>query len=116
MQRNWDERGKVVERYQKSRLSIQQFSRLEGIAEQSLRNWIQRIESNPDIIRKPGTGFIEIRTSVPTATGMGDSHIDLEGQPQGLKIRFPNGAVMEIQSDTDRRTLPWALALVGYPE
>jgi len=113
MRRTKVEWTRIVENYRSSGLTVRRFCKSEGIAEQSLRNWITRTEKGSG--SEGDHGFVEIQpirapNRIDTA---GPSNLDPSGLRHGLIIHFPDGIFIEVHPDTDRSTLEWVLPLMA---
>ena len=114
MRRTRGEWVKIVERYQASGLTVQRFCQRAGVSEQSLRNWIRRINSGTDPTSGKKQGFVEVghadqaSRSMATCTA-GDA---VPASSSGLTLRLPGGVEIEVHFDTDHRALDWVLALL----
>jgi len=60
MRRTQGEWAQIVTRYRTSGLSAQRFSADEGISEQSLRNWMRKLDGPGSLRTRRETGFVEI--------------------------------------------------------
>ncbi len=109
MRRTKDEWERIVARYRASDLSYRRFSAKEGISEQSLRNWIRKLEGLDPLDDSSSEGFVEIAAE-PNKTR------SLDGNEQrgteGPVIRLGNNLSIEVQPETDRALLAWVLSLL----
>lgn len=103
----------IVENYRSSGLTVHRFCKSEGIAEQSLRNWITRTEKSSG--SEMNHGFVEVRPiRAPDKHDISrPSFLDLSSLRHGITIRFPEGSSIEVYPDTDRSTLEWVLSLMA---
>ena len=114
MRRTEGEWARVVARYRASGQSVRRFSSDEGVGEQSLRNWVRKLELAKAVIhRHRGSGFVEIArtTGLVPAKRMGAGAEPAAGL--GLVIRLGNGVSIEVRPGTDRELLAWVLVLLG---
>ena len=112
MRRTRDEWAKIVERFEESGLKVGRFSQREGVTEQSLRIWTRRLGEGRTVAEETETGsFVEIRTPGRSNRTVKSAFAEKHGQ--GLAIRFPMGAVIEVRPGTDRKTLEWVLAVMA---
>ncbi len=115
MRRTKDEWTKIVESYQTSNLTVRRFCQSAGVVEQSLRNWIKRVNATSGLNSDVVQGFVEVRSGNNIAWRNAKEEPILEPslRRSGLTIRFFDGTVIEVHPDTDRPTLEWVLALMG---
>lgn len=112
MRRTRAEWVKIIERYHASGLTVPRFCRRAGVSEQSLRNWVRRIDSGTDPASVKEQGFVEVghadQVSQPMATCTAEC-----ADSSGLTLRLPSGVQIEVHFGTDRRALEWVVALIG---
>lgn len=115
MRRTKEEWSEIVDSYQASGLSLRQFCRAENVGEQSLRNWNKRTIRGSGSHSNSGHGFVEVRSASNAGRRVSckEQARDPAFQRGALIIRFPDGAVIEVQPDTDRHTLGWVLAMMA---
>jgi len=115
MRRTRDEWSEIVGNYQSSGISVRRFCREEGIVEQSLRNWITRIEKGSGSEPDTDHGFVEVQPAITSdrLDTAEPSRLDPSGRRHGLTIRFPDGTVIGVHPETDRPTLEWVLAFMA---
>jgi hypothetical protein len=103
----------IVENYRSSGLTVRRFCKSEGIAEQSLRNWISRTDKGD--VPERNHGFIEVQKASASEhlDSAKPSGLDAFNRSSGLTINFPNGTFIEVHPGTDRSTLEWVLALMA---
>lgn len=105
MRRTKDEWAKIVERYERSGLSVRRFGERNGIGEQSLRNWVGKLNSGTAVDGERFPGFVEIPSPAPMGQAVAP----------GLSIHFPDGISIEVLPTTDRILLEWVFALLRKP-
>lgn len=115
MRRTRGEWVTIIEKYHASGLTVRRFCQRAGVSEQSLRNWIRRINSGTDPTSGSEQGFVEVyhadQASRPVATcAVGGA---VPASSSGLTLRLPGGVEIEVHFDTDHRALDWVLALLG---
>jgi transposase-like protein len=110
MRRTRDEWAEIVERYRKSDLSLSQFSVRNGISEQSLRNWVRKLDGgNAGHDNRTSEGFVEIAVKPNQANSL-----DGNGRrgTDGLVIKLSDGLRIEVRPETDRDLLALVLMLL----
>jgi len=115
MRRTRDEWAKIIENYHASGLTVRYFCQRADVAEQSLRNWIRRIDSGTDPASVKEQGFVEVghadQVSRPVAPSTAGGSVPAVSS--GLTLRLSSGIQIDVHFDTDRRALDWVVALVG---
>ena len=115
MRRTRGEWGKIIENYHASGLTVRHFCQRAGVAEQSLRNWIRKIDSGTDLTSVKEHGFIEVghadKVSRPGAPSTAGGFVPAFSS--GLTLRLPRGIQIDVHFATDRRALDWVVALLG---
>lgn len=110
MRRTKDECERIVAQYRTSGLSCRQFSVKNGISEQSLRNWVRKLDGrNTTLHNRTSEGFVEIAAKpnkIKSLDGNGRNGTD------GLVIRLGDGLRIEVLPETDRDLLEWVLTLL----
>jgi hypothetical protein len=112
MRRTRDEWAKIIESYYASGLTVRHFCQRAGVAEQSLRNWISRIDSGTIPAQAKGHEFIEVGQvdQVPQLVAAGAAASD---SLIGLTLRLPRGIELDVHFNNDRRALDWVVDLLG---
>lgn len=113
MRRTRDEWKQIVENHRSSGLPIREFSRKNHIVEQSLRNWIKRMQKEDAATPERAYGFVEVQAA--DAAGRldaADVFLDQVGTRHGLTIRFRDDIAIEVYSDTNMDTLARVLSLM----
>ena len=116
MRRTKEEWVDIVRSFSASGMNVHRYCLAEGLGEQSLRNWVKRINgTSKQAIHYPAVGFVEIlpgreHTVRPTAKA-GPSLPTTDGC--GLVVRFPGGISIDVQPGTDMTTLELVLGLMG---
>jgi transposase-like protein len=115
MRRTRDEWIKIIESYHASGLTVRRFCRRAGVSEQSLRNWIRRIDLGTAPASAKEQGFVEVghadQVSRPVAASTAGGSVP--AYSSGLTLRLPSGVQIDVHFDTDRRALDWVVALLG---
>jgi hypothetical protein len=105
MRKTKAEWAKIVERYKRSGLSIRRFCEQNGIGEQSLRNWVSKLNLGPVTADDNYPGFIEIPSTASMGPTVASPHL-------GLLIHFPDGISIEVPPTTDHDLLERVLVLL----
>jgi hypothetical protein len=110
MRRTKDEWAGIVARYRTSDLTYRQFSAKNVISEQSLRNWVRKIDGgNAANGNRTSNEFVEIGVKPDQRRALdGNVHKGTDG----LSIRLRDGLRIEVQPETDRDLLVWVLTLL----
>jgi len=118
MRRTKEEWAGIVRSHAESGLSVHQFCLAERVGEQSLRNWIRRLEGTSKCTSHHAAGgFVEIlsdrgtpaRRTAEDAPGMATT------EACGVTIRFPGGISVDVKPGVDKATLELVLDLLGTP-
>lgn len=111
MQRKSNEEQEVIiKKYRACGVSVRAFCIKEGLAEQTLRNWIGK---SRDIAQK-NQGFIEVSAGYKKrleATSA-QSTIKQPAAKYGVVIRFAQGVSIEVFPESDQETVKWIFSMI----
>lgn len=105
-----EEREELIKKYRACGLSVRVFCSREGLAEQTLRNWIGYSKETD----KKYQGFVEVSSGYRKMSKATSDQSTVKYAPAkyGVVIRFAQGVSIEVFPESDQETVKWIFSLI----